>query len=89
MAFLSRSEKKNIDKWIQQQMYINTHKKEASEYVAEHSKLNEEEQQRFVNCYLQENTPESIAYKLNKDIQEMEVLCTRLAIHLATIDILS
>ena len=38
------------------------------------SELSEKEKTRFINCYLQENTIETTAYKLNRDVKDIAIL---------------
>ena len=45
--------------------------------------LNEEEKNKFINCYLQENSIESTAYKLNKNVDEIAILYYSLTTSLA------
>lgn len=45
--------------------------------------LNEEEKKKFINCYLQENSIESTAYKLNKNVDEIALLYYSLTTSLA------
>ncbi len=43
-------------------------------YLNLNTEFNESEKNRFVNCFLQENTIETTAYKLNKNEREIAFL---------------
>ena len=49
-------------------------KGEITSYLKANTKLSEEEKTRFINCYLQENTIETTAYKLNHDVKDIAIL---------------
>ena len=49
-------------------------KGEIISYLKTNSELSEEEKTRFINCYLQENTIETTAYKLNRDVKDIAIL---------------
>lgn len=45
-----------------------------SDYLKRHSNLSEDEQKVFVECYIQENTIETTAFKLNKNVRDISFL---------------